>query len=150
MILVNGQFPGPTIVATEGDILRVHVTNNLDTPTSLHWHGMLQHGTNEMDGAAGTTQCAIPPGRTFTYRFALKQSGTYWYHSHSGVQYADGAKGALIIYDKHTPPYHYDAEYVIQLSDHYHTLADILLDYYLSNARYIFNLPSLNKSILNQ
>ena len=134
MLLVNGRYPGPTVTATEGDEIVVHVTNNANEPISVHWHGLLQRDTNYMDGVDGTTQCGISPNRTFTYRFSCEQRGTFWYHSHSGVQQTDGFKGALIIQPR-LPLYSIDEEYIIELSDHYNTLANVLLNWYLSPAR---------------
>ena len=68
--------------------------------TTMHWHGMWQNGTNEMDGVDAVTQCSFPPGTTFTYRFVAYPAGTHWYHSHDGVQYADGLSGPLIVMPK--------------------------------------------------
>ena len=76
----NGQTPGPTIEAVEGDRLRIYVTNRLPAPTTVHWHGILV--PNGMDGVTGLNQKPIPPGETFKYEFRLRQSGTFMYHSH--------------------------------------------------------------------
>ncbi|KAJ4473007.1 multicopper oxidase-domain-containing protein [Lentinula aciculospora] len=98
---INGLFPGPTIEARSGDLLVVNVYNGLSEPTSLHWHG-IRHpaGQNSQDGAAGVTQCPIPPGANHTYYIYLspEQHGTFWYHSHQSTQLADGLFGALIIH----------------------------------------------------
>lgn len=93
----NGQVPGPVIRATIGDRLRIEVTNNLDEPTSVHWHGLAV--PNAMDGAGGVTQPNIAPGETFTYRFQVTQAGTFFYHSHTAAdrQVALGLSGALIV-----------------------------------------------------
>ena len=136
LLVVNNSIPGPTLTANEGDTLSVLVINNANVSSSVHWHGMRQKGTNYMDGAPGTTQCPIPPGGSFQYTFNLDQAGTYWYHSHSGVQYTDGLKGALIIYPTNNP-YTYDGESILQISDYYHTPAAQLLQFYLSNSRYL-------------
>lgn len=79
---INGQMPGPVVEANEGDTIRVTVHNNLeDESTSLHWHGMQQNGTQNMDGVPGFSQCPIPPGEKWTYAFDTSgKSGTYWYH----------------------------------------------------------------------
>ena len=77
----NGSSPGPTIEAVEGDRVRILVTNKLNEPTSVHWHGIIL--PNGMDGVAGLNQKAIPPGDTFKYEFTLKQNGTFMYHPHS-------------------------------------------------------------------
>lgn len=98
MILVNGQSPGPLIEANTGDTIRVQVNNQMpNTSTSIHFHGIDQRNSTWMDGVVGITQCGIPPGRSFTYEFALlEQRGTFWYHSHAGVQYTDGLYGPIV------------------------------------------------------
>lgn len=79
-ITVNGSIPGPTLEFMRGDEALIHVTNNMQVDTSVHWHGLLLPG--EMDGVPGLNGFAgIRPGATFTYRFKIRQSGTYWYHS---------------------------------------------------------------------
>jgi FtsP/CotA-like multicopper oxidase with cupredoxin domain len=98
MMVFNGQYPGPAIVADWGDIIRVTVTNNLpNNGTSIHWHGIRQLNSNEMDGTSGITECPIPPGQTKVYTFKATQYGTSWYHSHYSVQYGDGLVGPIII-----------------------------------------------------
>ncbi|OOF95289.1 multicopper oxidase [Aspergillus carbonarius ITEM 5010] len=97
--LVNGLFPGPTVEARSGDRLIINVTNLLeDESISVHWHGL--HTENAMDGAVGVTQHPILPGSTFTYNFTIPadQSGTFWYHAHSGLIRADGLYGGLIVH----------------------------------------------------
>lgn len=102
----NGSSPGPTIEAIEGDRVRILVTNKLNEPTSVHWHGIIL--PNGMDGVAGLNQRAIPPGETFKYEFTLKQNGTFMYHSHSDemVQIGLGMEGFFIIHprDGDDPP----------------------------------------------
>ena len=94
-ITINGSVPGPIIRLQEGRnaVLRVH--NKLAESTSIHWHGILL--PFEMDGVPGVTFPGIPPGETFEARFPVKQSGTYWYHSHTGLQEQLGQYGALVI-----------------------------------------------------
>ncbi|KAF6827393.1 iron transport multicopper oxidase fet3 [Colletotrichum musicola] len=119
---VNGQWPLPLIEATVGDRLVLNVNNHLgNESTSLHFHGLFQNGTNHMDGAVGITQCAIPPGKSFTYDFKFDQSGTYWYHAHNDGQYPEGLRGPLVIHDP-KGPYEgkYDEELVVTFSDWYH------------------------------
>ncbi|KAK9349640.1 Cupredoxin [Lipomyces doorenjongii] len=138
MVLVNGQFPGPVIRAKKGDTLRVHVQNDLpifNQSTSVHFHGLYQRGTNVMDGVPGVTQCGIPPGSHLTYVFDLKQSGTFWWHSHSKLQRIDGMFGGLIVYDpeeSYILGRDYDEEIFIVLHDHYHDVGDTNFDWYLS------------------
>ncbi|BEJ11628.1 hypothetical protein CspHIS471_0200880 [Cutaneotrichosporon sp. HIS471] len=104
MSVINGQFPGPIIEGVQGDTMVIHVNNHLDEPTSIHWHGIHQNRTQYMDGVPGFTQCAIPPGGSFTYRFHLGwEKGTYWYHAHFGNTMADGLMGALIVHAPDDP-----------------------------------------------
>ncbi|MGH2614426.1 MAG: multicopper oxidase family protein [Thermomicrobiales bacterium] len=115
----NNQVPGPRIRVTEGDRVRINVTNHLPESTTVHWHGLIV--PNAMDGAAEVTQDPIPPGQTYTYEFVTEQRGTYFYHSHDHIdrQQALGLYGALII-DPRQPsdyPYDYDQELVIQLQE---------------------------------
>ncbi|KAH9990789.1 Cupredoxin [Russula vinacea] len=121
--LANGIFPEFAINVV--DLLN---ETSLDLGTSIHWHGIFQHHTNYVDGAASVTQCPLVPNESFLYQFnALNQSGTYWYHSHFSNQYCDGLRGALIIYDPDDPQsylYDYDdADTVITLADWYHYLS---------------------------
>ncbi len=111
----NGASPGPVLRLREGEDVTIHVTNNLDEPTSVHWHGLIL--PYQMDGVPGLSYPGIAPGETFTYRFPIKQSGTYWFHSHSGFQEPDGAYGAIIIEPNGREPFRYDREYVVQLTD---------------------------------
>ncbi len=113
----NRQVPGPRIRATEGDRVRIVVTNRLSEPTSVHWHGLIL--PNAMDGAAGVTQKPIAPGQSFTYEFTLEQAGTFFYHSHQQAdrQQSLGLYGAFIIDPKLPVPASYDKEMVIQLQE---------------------------------
>ena len=97
VMTINGTVPGPIIHAKENEIIRVKVVNKMDVPTTVHWHGMHQIGTNDMDGVPGITGPAIPPGGEFLYQFKAQPAGTHWYHSHEAEQEADGVFGALII-----------------------------------------------------
>lgn len=112
---VNGTVPAPLIRFREGDEITLRVHNNLMKDTSIHWHGLLV--PFQMDGVPGVTFPGIKPGETFTYKFAVPQSGTYWYHSHSGLQEQLGHYGPLIIDPKGTDPVQYDREYVLVLGD---------------------------------
>ncbi|KAK8111318.1 uncharacterized protein PG998_007775 [Apiospora kogelbergensis] len=95
----NGTYPGPVIEACWGDQIVVHVTNRIpDNGTTVHWHGIRQLNSNEMDGVNGVTQCPIAPGDTFTYNFTAMQYGHSWYHSHYSSQYPDGVAGPLVIH----------------------------------------------------
>jgi len=114
---INGSVPAPTLRMKEGDNVVLNVKNQLAEDTSIHWHGIIlpsgQDGVpNVSDGFTG-----IKPGDTFTYKFQVKQSGTYWYHSHSGFQEPTGAYGAIIIDSIEPEPFSYDRDYVVLLSD---------------------------------
>lgn len=109
---INGNIPGPTLYFKEGNMARIHVKNEMDVPTSIHWHGLLVPPS--MDGVPFVTQVPIEPGTTFTYEFPIRQTGTYWYHSHSSLQEQSGLYGSIVIEDgKH----HTDRDYVLLLSD---------------------------------
>jgi CopA family copper-resistance protein len=112
---VNGSVPGPVLRFREGETVTLNVTNTLPEPTSIHWHGILL--PNPMDGVPGLTFRGIMPGETFTYRFPVRQAGTYWYHSHSGMQEQTGLYGPLILEPRVREPYSYQREYVVMLSD---------------------------------
>jgi len=112
---MNGSIPGPTLRWREGEEVTVHVTNNLDEDSSIHWHGILL--PSDMDGVPGFSFDGIQPGETFTYSFTVRQHGTYWYHSHSGFQEQEGVFGALVVDPAAPDPVAYDREYVIILSD---------------------------------
>jgi CopA family copper-resistance protein len=113
--VVNGSLPAPLLRWREGDTVTLHVRNELDADTSIHWHGiLLPFG---MDGVPGVSFHGIRPGETFTYRFDVRQSGTYWYHAHSGFQEQLGLYGPLIIAPRDREPISYDREHVILLSD---------------------------------
>jgi CopA family copper-resistance protein len=112
---INGSIPGPILRMREGDTVTINVTNRLSEDTSIHWHGILL--PNAMDGVPGLTFRGIKPGETFTYRYPIKQSGTYWYHSHSGMQEQTGHYGPLILEPRGREPYSYDRDHVVMLSD---------------------------------
>ena len=112
---VNGMLPAPTLYWKEGEEVTLHVTNNLSHSSSIHWHGIILPPA--MDGVPGISFGGIAPGETFTYRFTVKQHGTFWYHSHSGFQEQTGLYGAIVIEPKEKEPFTYDKEYVVLLSD---------------------------------
>jgi len=114
-ILVNGHLPAPLLRWREGDEITLRVTNHLKTDTSIHWHGILL--PFQMDGVPGVAFTGIKPGATFTYEFPLIQAGTYWYHSHSGLQEQLGHYGPIVIEPKEADPVTFDREYVVVLSD---------------------------------
>ena len=115
-LTINGNIPGPTLRFREGDTARIHVRNALpDESTSLHWHGLLL--PNEQDGVPFLTGPAVAPGQTLTYEFPLVQSGTYWYHSHSGLQEQQGLFGAFVVEPRGGEPVKTDREEVVIFSD---------------------------------
>ncbi|MXP65297.1 copper resistance system multicopper oxidase [Roseomonas sp. M0104] len=112
---INGGIPGPALRWRQGDVVTLNVTNNLPELTGIHWHGIIL--PNPMDGVPGLAFPGIQPGETFTYRFPVVQSGTYWYHSHMSYQEQKGAYGALIIEPEGQPHIQVDRDYVVVLSD---------------------------------
>ncbi|KAJ9492202.1 hypothetical protein VN97_g1042 [Penicillium thymicola] len=145
--LINDLFPGPTVEARSGDTLIITVTNALpDESIAIHWHGL--HVANAMDGAVGISQCPVSPGGYFVYNLTIPsdQSGTFWYHSHSGISRADGLYGGLVV---HAPTsrstardlisrrrdnayrYTYDRELLLLIGDWYHRPARDVLEWYM-------------------
>ena len=115
-ITVNGTLPAPILRWKEGDTVSVRVANHMaDVPTSVHWHGIVLPA--DMDGVPGMSFDGIAPGEAWLYRFTVRQAGTYWYHSHSMFQEQAGLYGALLIDPIAPPPYRWDREHVILLSD---------------------------------
>lgn len=157
---INGSIPGPTLRWKEGDTITLKVTNLLPETSSIHWHGILL--PFQMDGVPGLSFDGIAPGETFTYRFTVKQSGTYWYHSHSGFQEQTGIYGAIVIDPReaatHTEErYHADRDEVILLSDwsdedpqHIYATLKKLSHYYNFNERTVFDTLSdfRNKGVI--
>lgn len=111
---VNGLVPGPLLRVREGDTVTLRVTNRLNEMTAIHWHGMILRA--EMDGVPGISFPGIAPGETFTYRFTVRQSGTYWYHAHTLAEQT-GLYGALIAEPREPEPVRADRDYPILLSD---------------------------------
>ncbi len=114
-VTVNGSVPAPTLRWREGDTVMLRVTNKLREDTSIHWHGILLPAN--MDGVPGLSFNGIRPGETHTYRFRVRQGGTYWYHSHTGFQEQRGMYGALIVEPGEPEPFSYDRDHVVMLSD---------------------------------
>lgn len=112
--VVNGQLPAPLLRWREGDTVTIRVTNRLATRTSIHWHGLIVPA--DMDGVPGISFYGIAPGETFTYRFKVNQSGTYWYHAHSGFQEQLGLYGPIIV-EPRNPTHVIDRDYTVLLSD---------------------------------
>ena len=142
IITVNGQMPGPTIIAHGNQILNITVINELrdvDAGISIHWHGMDQIDTPEADGVAYITQLPIIPNQNYTYSFRANAGGTYWYHSHAGAQRSDGLYGALIVQDE-IPGYQHcldlPTEHTLLLMDWQQESSDDLFRSFNSNLGY--------------
>ena len=140
----NGASPGPVLRFAEGEDVTIKVTNNLSEPTSIHWHGLIL--PFQQDGVPGISYDGIAAGETFTYQFPIIQSGTYWFHSHTGFQEPDGAYGAIIIDKKGREPFRYSREYVAQLTDAHPHSGDRIMrnlkmmpDYYNRKQRTLFD-----------
>ncbi|KIH92351.1 hypothetical protein SPBR_02389 [Sporothrix brasiliensis 5110] len=126
-MLINGQFPGPTINANWGDTISVNVINKLQTNgTGIHWHGLRQLNNNINDGVPGVTECPVPPGHNKTYTFTATQYGTSWYHTHVSSQYAYGVTGSIRINGPASLDYDIDLG-PFPISDWYYPSADQLL-----------------------
>lgn len=127
-MLVNGQLPGPKVEANWGDEIIIHLTNAMPqgdkNGTSLHFHGIRQKGTNEMDGVSSITQCPVAPGDSMTYKFTATSYGTSWWHSHFALQTYEGMFGPVVI---HGPAaMEYDDEVVVLAQDWNHATVDSL------------------------
>ncbi|MGY2737270.1 copper resistance system multicopper oxidase [Sphingomonas sp. UYP23] len=113
---INGTVPAPLIRLREGQNVRLSVINDLDEDSSIHWHGLLV--PTQFDGVPGVSFPGIKPRSTFVYEFPIRQNGTYWYHSHSGLQEQLGHYGPIVIDPAGVDPVQSDREHVIVLSDH--------------------------------
>nr|ALF95041.1 laccase [Crustodontia chrysocreas] len=163
-ILVQNLFPSPAILANKGDNFKINVVDELTNSslaqsTSIHWHGLFQHGTAWADGPAFVTQCPIAPGNSFLYDFDVPdQAGTYWYHSHLRTQYCDGLRGPLVIYDQQDPFANLydvdDASTIITLADWYHVPTETIVGGAIADSTLINGLgryaggPASNLSVI--
>jgi len=114
-LTINGSLPGPLLRWREGDTVTLRVRNRLEQDTSIHWHGILLPAN--MDGVPGLSFAGIAPGGEYLYQFTLRQSGTYWYHSHSGLQEQAGVYGAIVIEPRAPEPHAYQRDHVLLFSD---------------------------------
>ncbi len=112
---VNGTLPGPVLRWREGDTVTLRVANRMDEASSIHWHGIVL--PSNMDGVPGLSFEGIAPGSSYTYRFKVRQHGTYWYHSHSSLQEQTGVYGPLIIDPAQPEARRCERDYVVMLSD---------------------------------
>ncbi|MFJ2986079.1 MULTISPECIES: copper resistance system multicopper oxidase [unclassified Pseudomonas] len=124
-LTLNNSLPGPLLRWREGDTVSLHVRNRLAQDTSIHWHGILLPAN--MDGVPGLSFAGIPPGGDYLYQFTLRQSGTYWYHSHSGLQEQAGVYGAIIIEPREPEVHRYQRDHVLLFSDWSDQAPDALL-----------------------
>ena len=140
----NKQYPGPWIQACWGDQIEVKVTNRLKhNGTTIHWHGIRQNGTLDMDGVNGVTQCPISTNDSFTYKFNTTQYGSSWYHSHYSLQYADGLLGPMTIHGPSSANYD-EAKEPILMTDWNHRSA--FEDFF---AEMTGNKPTMTSSLMN-
>ncbi|TXJ07423.1 MAG: copper oxidase, partial [Acinetobacter sp.] len=153
-ITVNGQFPAPTLEFEEGDDAVIHVHNQLkNQDTSLHWHGLLlpalMDGVPDFNGFKG-----IAPQGIFTYRFKIRQNGTYWYHAHSKGQEQDGLYGAFIVYPKDKRPLRAieqtQRDYVVMLSDFHTSDSQTIINNLKKSAEFYQNQRETLLDILQQ
>ena len=114
-LTINNSLPGPLLRWREGDTVTLRVRNQLAQDTSIHWHGIILPAN--MDGVPGLSFAGIEPGGNYLYQFTLRQSGTYWYHSHSGLQEQAGVYGAIVIEPREPEAHHYQRDHVLLLSD---------------------------------
>ena len=142
--LINDSLPAPTLKMQEGDTVTIRVHNQMNESTSIHWHGLLV--PFEMDGVPGISFDGIPANSTFTYTFKLVQSGTYWYHSHTGFQEQTGMRGAIVIEPKGTERHPVAEDHVIVLSDWTHRDPHNLLKLLKQRADFDnYHLPDFKK-----
>ena len=147
---INDTWPPPPIFSNLGDVVVIHVKNELDVKSGLHTHGLFHNGTNHFDGAIGITECGIAPGSTFTYNLTMRQSGTFWIHGHLNGQYVDGLQSAFIVKDEQDKQvYKYDDEYVIALTDWYHEQHSVMLEHFLSIYNPMGAEPIPDSAIIN-
>lgn len=145
---INGGIPGPLLRWREGDTVTLRVKNKLNADTSIHWHGILLPAN--MDGVPGLSFHGIEPGGMYVYQFKVRQNGTYWYHSHSGLQEQSGVYGPLVIDAKEPEPFQYDRDYVVMLTDWTDEDAvDLMKTLKKQSDYYNYNKPTVGDFILD-
>ncbi|KAM7217794.1 putative iron transport multicopper oxidase FET3 [Rhypophila decipiens] len=152
VIGVNGQWPCPKIEATVGDTVIVNLNNKLGNQTTgIHFHGINQISTSDMDGPSGVTQCPVPPGSSVKYQWVADTAGSYWYHSHNMGQYPDGLRGPLIVHDTNDPySGQYDEEVILSVSDWYHAESLDLVRNMLTPSNVQFRPPFPDSILVNE
>ncbi|KAI3398434.1 hypothetical protein diail_9254 [Diaporthe ilicicola] len=152
VIGINGAWPCPLLEANVGDTVIVHVDNKLGNETTgVHFHGINQKGSPEMDGPFAATQCSIPPGSSVTYQWLADEPGTYWYHSHQMGQYPDGLRGPMVIHDP-ADPYkgQVDQEVILTCTDWYHSQTIPLVQAMLQPSNTNFRPPLPDSVLINE
>jgi iron transport multicopper oxidase len=149
---INNQWPCPKMEANVNDTIEVVVHNQLGNETTgIHFHGIKQINTADMDGPSGVTQCPVPPGSNITYEFFVDIPGTFWYHSHNMGQYPDGLRGPFIVHDPNDPyKGQYDEEVVMSVSDWYHDSSIVLMQNMLQPSNTQFRPPLPDALIVNE
>ncbi|CAK9439797.1 uncharacterized protein LODBEIA_P38970 [Lodderomyces beijingensis] len=154
MIGINGEWPNPIVRVKRNDRVVINFHNGLpDRNSSLHFHGLFMKGQNGQDGPEMVTQCPIGPSVNFTYDFTIgNQTGTYWYHSHSGSQYGDGLRGMFVIEedDEESVPYVYDEEVALSVSEHYHLETPVIMKSFMSRFNPTGAEPIPQNSLFNE
>ncbi|EMR64497.1 putative iron transport multicopper oxidase fet3 protein [Eutypa lata UCREL1] len=152
IIGINGRWPCPLIEANIGDTIVVHMTNLLGNETSgIHFHGINQIDSPEMDGASGVVQCPCPPNNTVTYSFLADEPGTFWWHSHNLGQYPDGLRGPIVIHDPNDPYIdECDQDILITVSDWYHSQTPQLVSAMIIPNNTQFTPPRPDSIIVNE
>ncbi|KAI1302071.1 Cupredoxin [Xylaria venustula] len=152
VIGINNTWPCPVIEASVGDTVVVNLLNKLGNETTgMHFHGINQISSNDMDGAVGSSQCPLPPGFSITYNFTANEAGTYWYHSHNMGQYPDGFRGPLIIHNPSDPYLNdYDEDVILTVSDWYHDQSQVLVSKMLQPNNTKFEPPRPNSALVNE
>jgi len=152
VIGINNQWPCPKMEASVNDTIQVVLTNHLGNETTgLHFHGIEQLNTAQMDGPSGVTQCPVPPGGNITYSFYANKPGTYWYHSHNKGQYPDGLRGPFIVNDPNDPySGQYDEEVILSVSDWYHNQSLTLVRNMLVTTNTHFQPPIPDAILVNE
>lgn len=150
-LLVNNQYPGPTITANWGDIVEVTLINEMqDNGTSFHFHGVRQLNTCGADGVSGITQCPVAPKNTYTYRFRATQYGSSWYHTHYSSQYGDGVMGAMVFNGPATANYDVDLGPLVLSDWFYQTAWQInAIAFQNLNAKVPSAPPAANNQLVN-
>ncbi|KAI8611802.1 iron transport multicopper oxidase FET3 precursor [Chytriomyces sp. MP71] len=151
MIGVNGKWPIDPVFVNYNDTLVVNVKNSLDKEGSLHFHGLFQHNTPDMDGAPFATQCPIPAGASYTYKFQVQQWGTYWIHAHGKGEYVDGLRAPLVVKPpKGAPQEPFDNEQTVSIADWYREEHPVVLERFLSMYNPAGAEPVPNTALINE